>query len=107
MCPEPPVTKPYRQEWHHLAEDASLRHYLPEALASVRREVGSLIKLVKDGDTGEASWTMVRAPWTPPGVEEKLEYSPEVSQHECSLGRLNPQSRAPTAPIPHPTPGSG
>ena len=42
-----------QEDLHNLAEDAPLKQPFPEALRIVRQEIGQLIKLVKDEDTGE------------------------------------------------------
>ena len=51
----------------------SLRHHVTAALALVRKEIGELIKLLRDQDTGIKSWVLLRAPWTPPGPLDEAE----------------------------------
>ena len=68
-----------QEDSHNLAEEAPLKQHFPEALRIARQEIGQLIKLVKDADTREESWTLLRAPWTSPGpLDEQFTESPEV-----------------------------
>ena len=43
-----------------------------EAMTIIRREIKPLIKLVPDADTGKKTWTLSRAPWTPPGPLDEM-----------------------------------
>ena len=73
----------------NLTEGEPLKQHFPEALRIVRQEIGQFIKLVRDDDTGEQSWTLVRAPWTPPGpLGEKFKDSPEVSTTLGIFGQI-------------------
>ena len=81
VCFHRPLLKKLCQEdAQNLAEDASLKQQFPEAMKIVRQEIGQLLRLVKDTDTGEESWTLERNPWAAPSPsDKKFTQSPEVS----------------------------
>ena len=74
-----PLLQEAQQELQNLAEDAPLKHHLPQALGLIRLEIGQLVRYIEDEDIGEGSWTMVRAPWTPPSSVDDEAPAVEVS----------------------------
>ena len=79
-APPHPLLQEAQQESANLAPDAPLRHHLPTALKLIRDEISQLLRYVKDQDSGDESWSLVRAPWTLPSqVDNEFPLSPEVS----------------------------
>ena len=48
--------------------------HLPQALSITRQEIGQLLRLVTEEDTGKRSWILLRAPWSLP-VDEPITQS--------------------------------
>ena len=91
----PPLKKLCQEGTHNLLEYAPMMGYLPEALSIVRQEIGQLIRLVKNEDTEEESWTLLRAPWTlPDPSEDKFTQSNEVNVSALSATAHPPTSLA-------------